>query len=138
MGVCLGTYVFRTVIVILWWSESPHSRVILFWKLWGRFVKITPIELRFNGFLKHVASLIKFFRLYESQNAFMSFSWTSSRQTNHFCKYWRKRTEYWALWNTVNYFVPWTVAAIHLCSLFSGIQTMINGIKLHFRSAIGN
>ena len=68
MGLFFINKDFRTVIVILWWSESPVSIILLFWKPFLLFVNKTSIELGFKGLLKQVGSFMRLVRLKVSQN----------------------------------------------------------------------
>ena len=45
LGHCFLRYVFKTVTVILWKSDSPVSIVQDDWKLYGWFVKIRSIRV---------------------------------------------------------------------------------------------
>ena len=65
---------FIAVIVILWWSESLVSMILLFWKHLLLFVNRTSMELGFEGFLKQVGSFMRFVRLKVSQNSANSVS----------------------------------------------------------------
>ena len=60
---------FITVIVILWWSESPVSIILLFWKHFRLFHNKTSIELGSKGFLKQLGSVMRLVRLKVSQSS---------------------------------------------------------------------
>ena len=69
MGLFFINKDFITVIVILWWPESPVSIIALFWKHFLLFINKTSIELGFKGFLKQVGTFMRLVRLKVSQNS---------------------------------------------------------------------
>ena len=62
--------IFKTETVILWDSDNPASITHVLWKLQDLFV------IRFSGFLKHVGSLMRLFKLSEQQKSFIDSSST--------------------------------------------------------------
>ena len=65
----------KTVIVILWWSDSPVSSAVQLSKLDFLFVNILSIEEGLLTFSYHVGpSSFKFSKLYILQNSCISFS----------------------------------------------------------------
>ena len=67
-GACFLKYVYRTVRVSLWKSESLTSRVSELQKPLGIFANNRSITFGLSGFLKHVGFFIKFFSDYKLQN----------------------------------------------------------------------
>ena len=60
---CFWKNDFKTVIIILWWSDKPVSIVQLYLNCLTLLVKIKSIELGLSRFLKQVGSFIKLARL---------------------------------------------------------------------------
>ena len=60
---CFWKNDFKTVIVILWWSDMPVPIVQLYLNCLTLLVKIKSIELGLSRFLKQVGSFIKLARL---------------------------------------------------------------------------
>ena len=72
-------------------SEKPVSKTLLRWNRLRRFVSISSIHVCLSGFSKHVVSLIKLFRQFTSQKAYIcqwieiEFYWGLYEQfRNHF------------------------------------------------------
>ena len=51
LGFCLGKCDFKTDAVVLWKSESPISKTLVFWKLLRQFVRIKSMHEGLWGFL---------------------------------------------------------------------------------------
>ena len=61
-GLCFAWKVFKTVNVNLWKSDKPVSKTLGEWKLFGWFVKMWSMRVRYSRFLKEVGCFIKVVR----------------------------------------------------------------------------
>ena len=60
---------FHNLTLISWKSDNPVSNTTVSWKKFGLFVTIKSMQVGLVGFLKHILSLIKCFRLQISQKS---------------------------------------------------------------------